>query len=126
MAHISIAPVVGPEVITGSTRLKSGTAQKLVLNMLSTASMVRIGKTYGNLMVDMIASNGKLVARAARMVSEAAGCTVQEAEATLAAAGNDSKLAILMLVTGENAETARQNLNAAGGVLRRAIAGTAQ
>ncbi len=65
MADISIAPVVGPEVITGSTRLKSGTAQKLVLNMLSTASMVRIGKTYGNLMVDMIASNGKLVARAA-------------------------------------------------------------
>ena len=69
MADISIAPLVGPEVITGSTRLKSGTAQKLVLNMLSTASMVRIGKTYGNLMVDMIASNGKLVARAARVVA---------------------------------------------------------
>lgn len=126
MADISIAPLVGPEVITGSTRLKSGTAQKLVLNMLSTASMVQIGKTYGNLMVDMIASNGKLVARAARIVSEATGAPIAEAEAALASAGNDSKLAILMLLTGEEAETARSKLNAAGGVLRRAIAGTAR
>lgn len=126
MADISIAPVVGPEVITGSTRLKSGTAQKLVLNMLSTASMVRIGKTYGNLMVDMIASNGKLVARAARMVSQATGQSVEEAEAALTSAGNDSKLAILMLLTGEDAATARHNLTAAGGVLRRAISGTAR
>jgi N-acetylmuramic acid 6-phosphate etherase len=123
MADISIAPVVGPEVITGSTRMKSGTAQKLVLNMLSTASMVRIGKTYGNLMVDMIASNGKLVARAARMVSEATGSSVEEAEAALGRAGNDSKLAILMLVTGDEAGAARAKLDAAGGVLRRAIAG---
>lgn len=123
MAGISIAPVVGPEVITGSTRMKSGTAQKLVLNMLSTASMVRIGKTYSNLMVDMIASNEKLVARAARIVSQATGATVVEAEAALAAAGKDSKLAILMLLTGEDAATARQQLIAAGGVLRRAIAG---
>jgi len=126
MADISIAPVVGPEVITGSTRLKSGTAQKLVLNMLSTASMVRIGKTYGNLMVDMIASNGKLVARAARMVSQATGSTLAEAEAALADAGNDSKLAILMLLTGHDADRARQSLATAGGVLRRAIAGTAR
>ncbi len=126
MADISIAPVVGPEVITGSTRLKSGTAQKLVLNMLSTASMVRIGKTYSNLMVDMIASNEKLVARAARVVAEASGRSIAESEAALAAAGKDSKLAILMLVTGEDADTARQQLVAAGGVLRRAIAGAAQ
>ena len=126
MAHISISPLVGPEVITGSTRMKSGTAQKLVLNMLSTASMVRIGKTYGNLMVDMIASNGKLVARAARMVSQATGNSVEEAEAALASAGNDSKLAILMLLTGEAAAPARARLAAAGGVLRRAMAGTAQ
>jgi len=125
MADISIAPVVGPEVITGSTRMKSGTAQKLVLNMLSTASMVRIGKTYGNLMVDMIASNGKLVARAARIVSQATGSTVEDAETALAAAGNNSKLAILMLLTGEDAEAGRGKLTAAGGVLRRAIAGTA-
>jgi N-acetylmuramic acid 6-phosphate etherase len=126
MANISIAPVVGPEVITGSTRLKSGTAQKLVLNMLSTASMVRIGKTYGNLMVDMIASNGKLVARAARMVSEATGAPIAEAEAALSAAGNDSKLAILMILTGQSPDVARQSLATAGGVLRRAIAGAAQ
>lgn len=125
MAHISIAPVVGPEVITGSTRMKSGTAQKLVLNMLSTASMVRIGKTYGNLMVDMIASNGKLVARAARMVSQATGSTVAEAEAALAEAGNDSKLAILMILTGLEPDAARGKLAAAGGVLRRATPGTA-
>ena len=124
MADISIAPVVGPEVITGSTRLKSGTAQKLVLNMLSTASMVRIGKTYGNLMVDMIASNAKLVARAARMVSQATDSSLAEADAALAAAGNDSKLAILMILTGQDAETARQSLVAAGGVLRRAIGAT--
>lgn len=126
MADVSIAPLVGPEAITGSTRLKSGTAQKLVLNMLSTASMVRIGKTYGNLMVDMIASNEKLVARAARIVSQATGSTVAEAEAALARAGNDSKLAILMLLTGEDVETARQQLAEAGGVLRRAIAGAAR
>ncbi len=126
MADISIAPVVGPEAITGSTRMKSGTAQKLVLNMLSTASMVRIGKTYGNLMVDMIASNQKLVARAARIVSQATGATLAEAEAALAKAGNHSKLAILMILTGDDADTARQKLTAAGGVLRRAIAGTAQ
>jgi N-acetylmuramic acid 6-phosphate etherase len=126
MADISIAPVVGPEVVTGSTRLKSGTAQKLVLNMLSTASMVRIGKTYGNLMVDMVASNRKLVARAARIVSQATDAPIAEAEAALAAAGNDSKLAILMLLTGEAADTARSQLAAAGGVLRRAIPGTAR
>lgn len=126
MVDISIAPVVGPEVVTGSTRLKSGTAQKLVLNMLSTASMVRIGKTYGNLMVDMVASNRKLVARAARIVSQATDAPIAEAEAALAAAGNDSKLAILMLLTGENADTARSKLAAAGGVLRRAISGTAR
>jgi N-acetylmuramic acid 6-phosphate etherase len=123
MADISIAPLVGPEVITGSTRLKSGTAQKLVLNMLSTASMVRIGKTYGNLMVDMIASNGKLVARAARVVAEATGRSIAEAEAALTTAGNDSKLAILMLLTGVDIEAGRKTLAEAGGVLRRAVAG---
>ena len=126
LAGISIAPLVGPEVITGSTRLKSGTAQKLVLNMLSTASMVRIGKTYGNLMVDMIASNGKLVARAARMVSQATGCTLGEAEAALARSADDSKLAILMILTGDDPDTARRKLAAAGGVLRRAISGATQ
>lgn len=123
MAQISIAPVVGPEVVTGSTRLKSGTAQKLVLNMLSTASMVRLGKTYGNLMVDMIASNGKLEARAARMVAETTGASLADATTALEQAGYSSKLAILMLLTDQSAEAARAALARSGGVLRRALAG---
>ena len=123
MADISIAPVVGPELVTGSTRLKSGTAQKLVLNMLSTASMVRLGKTYGNLMVDMIASNAKLEARAARMVAEATGASLADATTALEQAGYSSKLAILMLLTDQEVEAARAALVRSGGVLRRAIAG---
>lgn len=123
MAQISIAPVVGPEVVTGSTRLKSGTAQKLVLNMLSTASMVRLGKTYGNLMVDMIASNRKLEARAARMVAEATGASLPDATTALEQAGYSSKLAILMLLTDQDAEAARFALARSGGVLRRALPG---
>ena len=87
---------------------------------------MRIGKTYGNLMVDMIASNGKLVARAARMVSQATGAPIEEAEAALARAGNNSKLAILMILTGQDADAARESLSEASGVLRRAIAGTAR
>ena len=121
MADISIAPVVGPEVLTGSTRLKSGTAQKLVLNMLSTASMIRIGKTYQNLMVDMHASNLKLVARAVRIVMQATGCTEHEAEEALTRAGNDVKVAIVTLLTGQGVEEARTAIAGAGGFLRRAI-----
>ncbi len=121
VADISIAPVVGPEVITGSTRLKSGTAQKLVLNMLSTASMVRIGKTYGNLMVDMIASNQKLMARAVRIVMQATNCSVEVAEAAMARAGNDTKIAILTVLTGKSVDAARADLTGADGVLRRAL-----
>jgi N-acetylmuramic acid 6-phosphate etherase len=121
MADISIAPVVGPEVLTGSTRLKSGTAQKLVLNMLSTASMIRIGKSYQNLMVDMIASNQKLVARAIRIVMQAAECGEAEAEAALQQAGNDVKLAIVTLLTGQSVDEARIAIKGAGGFLRRAI-----
>ena len=121
MADISIAPVVGPEVLTGSTRLKSGTAQKLVLNMLSTASMIRIGKTYQNLMVDMHASNLKLVARAVRIVMQATDCTEHEAEAALTRAGNDVKVAIVTLLTGQGVEEARTAIAGAGGFLRRAI-----
>ena len=120
---ISIAPVVGPEVVTGSTRLKSGTAQKLVLNMLSTASMVRIGKTYQNLMVDMHASNEKLVARAIRIVMQATECPADTAEAALARTGNDVKLAILTILTGKSPDDARAALDGAGGFLRRAVQG---
>jgi N-acetylmuramic acid 6-phosphate etherase len=121
MAEISIAPVVGPEVVTGSTRMKSGTAQKLVLNMLSTASMVRIGKTFQNLMVDMQATNKKLVARAVRVVMQATECTAEEAEAALAAAGNDMKVAILTVLTGQSVEQARAALVVSGGHLREAL-----
>ena len=121
MAGISIAPVVGPEVLTGSTRLKSGTAQKLVLNMLSTASMIRIGKTYQNLMVDMHASNLKLVARAVRIVMQATDCAEADAEAALTRAGNDVKLAIVTLLTGQSVADARAAITAGGGFLRRAI-----
>ncbi|SFJ96956.1 N-acetylmuramic acid 6-phosphate etherase [Mesorhizobium albiziae] len=120
-ADIAISPVVGPEVLTGSTRMKSGTAEKLVLNMLTTASMIRIGKTYQNLMVDLHASNRKLVARAARIVTQATGCTLEEARAALDKTGNDVKLAILITLTGMSLAEARSALEGAGGFLRRAI-----
>ncbi len=121
MADISIAPIVGPEVLTGSTRLKSGTAQKLVLNMLSTASMIRIGKSYENLMVDMHASNRKLLARAIRIVMQAADCSEAEAEAALQRANNDVKVAIVTVLTGQSVAEARTAISSAGGFLRRAI-----
>ncbi|MCK8778530.1 N-acetylmuramic acid 6-phosphate etherase [Rhizobium sp. NTR19] len=121
IADIAISPVVGPEILTGSTRLKSGTAQKLVLNMLTTASMIRIGKSYQNLMVDLNASNQKLVARAARIVMQATGCDLEEAKRVLDQTGNDVKLAILIVLTGMDVETARTALAKAGGFLRAAI-----
>lgn len=121
LADISIAPLVGPEVVTGSTRLKSGTAQKLVLNMLSTASMIRIGKTYQNLMVDVRTSNEKLLARAVRIVMQATDCPEQVAEDALERTGNDVKLAILTILTGQNVEEARAAMAGAGGFLRRAL-----
>jgi N-acetylmuramic acid 6-phosphate etherase len=124
MADISIAPVVGPEVLTGSTRLKSGTAQKLVLNMLSTASMIRIGKSYQNLMVDLHASNEKLLARAVRIVMQATDCPMQEAETALERTGNDVKLAILTILTGAGVDDARAALDRSGGFLRRALEGS--
>lgn len=119
-ADIAISPVVGPEAVTGSTRLKSGTAQKLVLNMLTTASMIRIGKTYQNLMVDLSVSNKKLEARAIRIIVEVAGCTTEEAERILATAGNNVKLAILMALTGMDRPTAETALEKSEGFLRRA------
>jgi N-acetylmuramic acid 6-phosphate etherase len=121
LADISIAPLVGAEVVTGSTRLKSGTAQKLVLNMLSTASMIRIGKTYENLMVDVRTSNAKLLARAVRIVMQATDCPEQVAEQALQRTGNDVKLAILTILTGQDVEAARAAMAGAGGFLRRAL-----
>ena len=121
IADISIAPVVGPEVLTGSTRMKSGTAQKLVLNMLSTASMIRIGKVYENLMVDVTVSNGKLYARAVRIVMDAAGVAEDKAAALLEKTGNDVKLAILMALTDMELQDGRDLLAESGGYLRKAI-----
>jgi N-acetylmuramic acid 6-phosphate etherase len=123
IADIAISPVVGPEILTGSTRLKSGTAQKLVLNMLTTASMIRIGKTYQNLMVDMHASNQKLLARAARIVMQATDCSAEEARRVLDLTNNDVKLAILIALTGLDVDAARAALQNAGGFLRTAING---
>jgi N-acetylmuramic acid 6-phosphate etherase len=121
IADIAIATIVGPEVLTGSTRMKSGTAEKLVLNMLTTASMVRIGKTYQNLMVDLKASNKKLLARATRIVMQATDCSLEEAREALTRTDSDVKLAILVTLTGMNLPDARRALEGNGGFLRRAI-----
>jgi len=120
-ATIAISPIVGPEVLTGSTRMKSGTAQKLVLNMLSTASMIKIGKCYQNLMVDVQASNEKLVARAVRIVIQATQCSDTDATTVLKQSNYDVKTAILMQLTGESLENASQRLMNSSGFLREAI-----
>ena len=120
-ADVAIEVVPGPEVVTGSSRLKAGTAQKLVLNMISTAAMVRLGKVYGNLMVDVAPTNAKLVDRARRIVVAATGCTDEEATAALAAADHHAKTAIVMVVRGVNADAARCLLDAADGHVRAAL-----
>ena len=116
-----VAVVVGPEVIAGSTRLKAGTAQKLVLNMISTISMVRLGKTYGNLMVDVVATNDKLRARVHRIVAQATGAERDEVDEALAASGGDAKVAIVSLLAGIDADEARQRLDGVNGVVRKAL-----
>ncbi len=121
VADIAISPVVGPEALTGSTRLKSGTAQKLVLNMISTGAMVKFGKVYQNLMVDMKATNVKLIDRACRMVVEATGTTREEAEKVLQQTDYDVKPAILMILSGLDATTARARLDQHSGFLRAAL-----
>lgn len=120
-AQIGICALVGAECITGSTRMKSGTAQKLILNMLSTASMIRLGKTYENLMVDVNATNEKLKARAIRIVMQATECTEAEADIALNAANNKAKLAIVMILTGRQASEAEALLNDNNGFLRKAV-----
>jgi N-acetylmuramic acid 6-phosphate etherase len=112
---------VGPEVIAGSTRMKAGTAQKLVLNTISTVAMVRLGKTFGNLMVDVQASNEKLRARARRAVALATGSSEDEVDDALTAAGGEVKVAIVALAAGVDATTARERLAEAGGVVRQAL-----
>ncbi|MFK0041059.1 N-acetylmuramic acid 6-phosphate etherase [Paenarthrobacter sp. NPDC090517] len=121
LADVAIEVVVGPEFIAGSTRLNSGTAQKLVLNMISTLVMVKLGKTYGNLMVDLRATNEKLLARSQRTVQHATGVDAHEAAAALDSVGGSVKAAILVLLTGIEAGQAKGALEEAGGFLRRAI-----
>ncbi|RPE96405.1 N-acetylmuramic acid 6-phosphate etherase [Frederiksenia canicola] len=118
LSDIAIETVVGAEVLTGSSRLKSGTAQKLVLNMLTTASMVLIGKCYQNLMVDVQASNQKLIARAVRIVMQATDCTKSEAESALQAADNHAKLAIMMILANVKRAEAERLLAENHGRLR--------
>ncbi len=122
IADISIEVVAGPEVLTGSTRLKAGTAQKLICNMLSTASMVGVGKVYGNLMVDVQLTNEKLVERAKRIVMEATSCTYETAEEYLEKTNSNSKLAIVMILTGLSYEESLQRLETTKGFVRQAIA----
>lgn len=120
-ADITMDPVPGPEVVTGSSRLKSGTAQKLVLNMLSTATMIKLGKVYSNLMVDMKASNEKLYNRAVRIVSTAAEVDSETAEAALKQCGYRCKTAITMLLLGVEPAQAEAALEAARGHISKAI-----
>ena len=122
LSDISIAPSVGPEVIAGSTRMKAGTAQKLVLNMLTTATMIRRGHTYGNRMVDVQPTNKKLIDRAQRMVAEICDCSRAEAQAALSVCDYHPKIAILMLLAGLDAAQAKQRLDACQGRLCDAMA----
>ncbi len=121
VANIVIAPDTGPEAISGSTRLKAGTAQKMVLNLLSTASMVRLGRVYENWMVYVALTNQKLTQRGARILQEASGATVSAVEQVLRQSEHDLPVALVMLETGVNAGEARRRLQQAGGHVRQAL-----
>ncbi|HEX9344325.1 MAG TPA: N-acetylmuramic acid 6-phosphate etherase [Candidatus Acidoferrum sp.] len=121
LAKIVIAPEVGPEVLTGSTRLKAGTSQKMVLNMLSTAVMARLGHVYENLMIDMMLTNEKLEDRALRILAAASGKSVSAAEHALPAAGHDLRVGLMMLKRGVEAREAKRLIAQAGGNLRGAL-----
>jgi N-acetylmuramic acid 6-phosphate etherase len=118
---VVITPIVGPEVVTGSTRMKAGTATKLVLNTITTGAMIRLGKTYGNLMVDLKATNSKLAARSERIVAEVCHVSRADARRALDAAGGGVKVAIVMQARGVTRADAERLLAEAGGVLRRVI-----
>jgi len=112
LSDVAILPDTGPEVLTGSTRLKAATAQKMVLNAMSTAAMVRLGKTYSNLMIDMIPSNEKLQARSVRMLEQGAGVGAEQAAAALNAAGGSVRIALVSLLAGVDADTAARSVAA--------------
>lgn len=121
IADLEIAVVVGPEFLAGSTRLNAGTAQKLILNMISTIAMIRLGKTFGNLMVDVLATNEKLRARVRRIVMAATGASPERVDAALEAAGGNAKVAIVSLLADVDAENARARLAASGNNTRIAL-----
>ncbi len=121
ICDITIAPVVGPEVISGSTRMKAGTSQKMVLNIISTTVMIKMGKVYGNLMVDLKANNKKLHQRSIRMIQTATNISKQQAENYLEEAGGHVKLAIMMIKSGLSKKQAEQLLNQKDGHLREAL-----
>lgn len=121
VAQVTIAPVVGPEAVTGSTRMKAGTAQKIVLNTLSTTVMIKIGKVYKNLMVDMLPTNEKLQQRAIHIVAEATGITQEQAQEVLEAADFNIKAAIVMVQADCDLETAHSLLAQAEGVVGKAL-----
>jgi N-acetylmuramic acid 6-phosphate etherase len=121
---VAICPEVGPEVLMGSTRMKSGTAQKLVLNMLTTTAMIRLGKVYENMMVDLQLTNQKLVERSKRIVMIATGVDYERATEVLSETGGHVKSAIVMLKAGVSLDEARRRIDAAGGFVRGAIEGT--
>jgi N-acetylmuramic acid 6-phosphate etherase len=123
IAKIAVVTPTGPEVITGSTRMKAGTSQKLVLNMLSTAAMVRLGRVYDNWMMGVSLTNEKLQARGLRILMEASGATVDDATRALGQAGHNMGVAIVMLKTGINARDAQTRLRAAKGNISAAISG---
>lgn len=122
-AEYPIEVVSGPEVLTGSTRLKAGTTQKLILNMLSTTAMVKIGKVYQNLMIDVRPTNDKLVERARRIIMTATDCDYLTAENTLKEANNDVKAAIIMILTNTDYDQAKKQLTANNGFVRKSIEG---
>ncbi|MEC0089534.1 N-acetylmuramic acid 6-phosphate etherase [Paenibacillus macquariensis] len=119
--NIVIAPVVGPEVIVGSTRLKSGTSQKMVLNMLSTGSMIKLGKVYDNYMVDVVPNNEKLIVRAVRIVKEITGIDTVSATKYLELSGMNAKVAIIMILTESSKEEAEELLTKSNGFIAKAI-----
>ncbi|EMH1105098.1 N-acetylmuramic acid 6-phosphate etherase [Proteus mirabilis] len=121
-ADIAITPIVGPEVVTGSSRMKAGTAQKLVLNMITTGAMIKMGKVFGNLMVDVEATNAKLIERQIRIVMQATECDRATAEQALAQCQRHCKTAILMILAGVDAQQATQLLAQNKGFIRQALA----
>ena len=121
IADIAITPIVGAEVITGSSRLKAGTAQKLILNMITTGAMIKIGKVFGNLMVDVEATNAKLVERQVRIVMQATECERAIAEQALSQCQRHCKTAILMILAGVDARQAMKMLNQNKGFIRKAL-----